>query len=496
MLKIFLLSLVGLLLYGCASVQAPEGGPRDTTAPKLVAIFPLSGTTNFKGKNLVMEFNEDVSEDNTKIQFISPLTPLTVTTGTRRLKISPDSGWQPNTTYVMKLLKKIKDDREGNNMKDTTILFSTGAAIDTLKTSFTILDKSGKVSQQKFTALFNKEKKVVFSSTTDSLRPLQIRGLSTGKYNVEIFNDKNENYKYEEDDGLLFFDSVKVDSNLQISVTPLPQKYKPTKLFKQRKGDTVVIEASQWIFPNGKFKNNIIAENEEHTQFWLYPVKNSYFHSFADSLQNCYQDTIDLVKIDTSRTLDLIPIKKTITLEKDGKTLNLKLKWNWAIYRYPDSLFVTQDTVWKQIPFITGNNQIVIPFKELKPGKLKMRFDTVTFYNLQGFKRDSIDISKADMEPKGMVSGSIENAGNKTLVLEILNSKKEVEARSIGKTFNYLLKPGRYTFQIFDDLDKDGFYTGGNKEARRKAEPLYVHPEPVELKLGWDLENIVLKPGF
>jgi hypothetical protein len=135
MLKIFLLSLAGLLLYGCASVQAPEGGPRDTTAPKLVAIFPLSGTTNFKGKNLVLEFNEDVSEDNTKIQFLSPLTPLTITPGTRRLKISPDSGWQPNTTYVMKLLKKIKDDREGNNMKDTTILFSTGGVIDSLKTS-------------------------------------------------------------------------------------------------------------------------------------------------------------------------------------------------------------------------------------------------------------------------------------------------------------------------------------------------------------------------
>jgi uncharacterized protein (DUF2141 family) len=396
----------------------------------------------------------------------------------------------------MKLLKKIKDDREGNNMKDTTIVFSTGAAIDSLKTSFTILDKSGKVSQQKFTALLNKELKVVLSSTTDSMKPLEIKGLSPGKYNLEVFNDKNENYKYEEDEGLLFFDSVKVDSNIQVSITPLPQKYKRTKLFKQRKGDTIVVEASQWIFPNGKFKNNIIAENDEHTQFWLYPVNESFFHSFTDSIQNCYQDTVDLVTIDTGRSLDLIPMKKTVSLEKVGKIMSLKMKWNWAIYRYPDSLFVTQDTVWKQIPFTTSKNGIDISFTDLKPGKLKMRFDTVTFYNLKGIKRDSIDISKADMEPKGMVSGSIENTGNKNLVLEILNSKKEVEARSIGKTFNYLLKPGRYTFQIFDDLDKDGFYTGGNKEARRKAEPLYVHPEPVELKLGWDLENIVLKPGF
>jgi uncharacterized protein (DUF2141 family) len=496
MFKIILLSLIGLVLYGCASVQAPEGGPRDTTAPKLVMIFPLNGSTNFKGKNMVLEFNEDVSEDNTKIQFLSPLTPLTVTTGTKRLKISPDSGWQPNTTYVMKLLKKIKDDREGNNMKDTTIVFSTGAAIDSLKTSFTILDKSGKVNQQKFTALLNKEQKVVFSSTTDSLRPLEIKGLSPGKYNLEVFNDKNENYKYEEDEGSLFFDSVRVDSNIIMSITPLPQKYKPTKLFKQRKGDTVVVEASQWIFPNGQFKNNIIAENDEHTQFWLFPVTESYLHSFTDSLQNCYQDTIDLVRIDTGRSLDLIPLKKTISLEKEGKLMSLKMKWNWAIYRYPDSLFVTQDTVWKQIPFTTSKNGINISFIDLKPGKLKMRFDTVTFYNLSGFKKDSIEVSKSDMEAKGIVSGTVENSGNHNIVVELINSKKEIEARSTGKKFNYLLRPGKYSFQVFADMDKDGFFTGGNKEARRKAEPLYVHPEPVELKVGWDLENIELKPGF
>jgi uncharacterized protein (DUF2141 family) len=381
-------------------------------------------------------------------------------------------------------------------MKDTTIVFSTGAAIDSLKTSFTILDKSGKVNQQKFTALLNKEQKVVFSSTTDSLRPLEIKGLSPGKYNLEVFNDKNENYKYEEDEGSLFFDSVRVDSNIIMSITPLPQKYKPTKLFKQRKGDTVVVEASQWIFPNGQFKNNIIAENDEHTQFWLFPVTESYLHSFTDSLQNCYQDTIDLVRIDTGRSLDLIPLKKTISLEKEGKLMSLKMKWNWAIYRYPDSLFVTQDTVWKQIPFTTSKNGINISFIDLKPGKLKMRFDTVTFYNLSGFKKDSIEVSKSDMEAKGIVSGTVENSGNHNIVVELINSKKEIEARSTGKKFNYLLRPGKYSFQVFADMDKDGFFTGGNKEARRKAEPLYVHPEPVELKVGWDLENIELKPGF
>jgi len=496
MFKAFLLSLIGLILYGCASVQAPQGGPKDTTPPRLITSFPKSGSSNFKGKTIVLEFTEDVSEDNTKVQFLSPLTPVTVTTSSKRIKILPDSGWQPNTTYVMKLQKKIKDDKEGNNLKDTTIVFATGIDIDTQAVVINILEKNGKTSQQKFSALLNKERKVVYSSTTDSLRPLEIRGLSGGKYNLEVFNDKNENYTYEEDEGLLFFDSILVDSTIQLKVIPLPQKYKPTKLFKQRKGDTVAVEASQFIFTDGRFKDQIIAYNDEQKQFWLYPVNESYFHSFSDSIRNCYQDTMDLLTIDSSRSIDLIPIKKTTSLEKDGKVFNLKMKWNWAIYRFPDSLFVTQDSVWKQVPYSSSKFEILIPFKELKPGKLKMRFDTVTFFNLSGFKKDSLEISKADLEPKGSISGNVESIGNQNLVVELLNNKKEVEARSTGKSFNYLVKPGKYSFQVFADVDKDGFYTGGNKEVRRKAEPLYVHPEPVELKLGWDLENIKLLPGF
>jgi len=213
-------------------------------------------------------------------------------------------------------------------------------------------------------------------------------------------------------------------------------------------------------------------------------------------LRNCYLDTIDLKTIDSARSVDLIPITKNISVEKNGKLFQIRMDWNWNVFRKPDSLFVTRDSVWKAHPFVTNRNGIVLEFAELKPGRLKMRFDTVTFYNLSGFKQDSIEVGKSDLDPKGIVSGSVETTTDQDLIVELINSKKEVEARSEGKKFNYLVKPGKYTFQMYIDRDGDGFYTGGNKEAPRKAEPLYVHPEPVELKLGWDLENIKLEPGF
>jgi len=83
-----------------------------------------------------------------------------------------------------------------------------------------------------------------------------------------------------------------------------------------------------------------------------------------------------------------------------------------------------------------------------------------------------------------------------SVIVQLFDQKKELIAKSLGDRFNFNVRPGKYFFQMFNDQDKDGYYTGGNKEARRKAEPLFIYPEPVELKLGWDLEKISIDPGF
>jgi hypothetical protein len=134
-----LLGCIGLIVAACASVKAPEGGPKDTTKPELLSSIPASGTKNFGGKTIVLELSEDVSEDNPKHFFLSPITPITVTETGKRIKITPDSGLKPNTTYTLSLARKIKDVREGNHLKDTSLVFSTGNNIDSLSLSVTLL---------------------------------------------------------------------------------------------------------------------------------------------------------------------------------------------------------------------------------------------------------------------------------------------------------------------------------------------------------------------
>ncbi len=490
----YLSVVVLFLVNACASVKAPDGGPKDSAAPKLSQTNPGQNATDFKAKAIVLEFSEDVVENNSKVQFLSPLTSVTTNPLGKRLKITADSGWKPNTTYVLNLRKKIKDEREGNPLKDTTIIFSTGQVLDTISASIQIVNKSNKTSAAKYTALFHNQN--TYAGTTDSLKPLLIEGLASRKYLVEVFTDKNDNYQYDEEDGMLFSDSIRMDSSINLIVKPLPQKFKPTKIFKQRKGDTLMIESTQRIEADERFNRFTIADNEEKTLFWLYPVTSDFEYSFSDTLRNCYQDTISLLSIDSTRSLTNIPLKREVIISRNKKETNVQFQWNWQIRQFPTLLEITQDSIWKQVIPEKEKTGFTLRINDVKTGRLKIRFDTLQFMNQMGIRKDSIDITKGDLESFGMVSGKLDTKDVGGYQIELINSAKKTEATGSGSAFQFFVRPGKYTLQVFKDLDGDGQYTGGNKKARRQAEPLYIVPEPIELKPGWDLENIVVRPDF
>ena len=53
----YLIILIGLI-YGCASMRTPEGGPRDKTPPVPLKMEPKNMNTNFMGNKVVIEFDE------------------------------------------------------------------------------------------------------------------------------------------------------------------------------------------------------------------------------------------------------------------------------------------------------------------------------------------------------------------------------------------------------------------------------------------------------
>jgi hypothetical protein len=45
-------------IFGCASMQKPQGGPRDRTPPKMVKATPPNMTRNFSAKQIRLDFDE------------------------------------------------------------------------------------------------------------------------------------------------------------------------------------------------------------------------------------------------------------------------------------------------------------------------------------------------------------------------------------------------------------------------------------------------------
>jgi uncharacterized protein (DUF2141 family) len=489
----YLLTSLLLFLCACASVQSPQGGPKDSEGPVLLKSNLKNGAISYREKSIVLEYSENVLENEAKQPFLSPLTPVTVIPTGKKIRITPDSGWKENQTYELRLNKKIKDEHEGNTAADTSLIFSTGKSIDTGFIEINAENLSGKNLSGKNTLLLTASDKTQYCSSGEG--SIRLGGLAKGSYRILLFQDKNENLKYEEEDGRLYSDSIRLDSNMRLKCRPLPQMFKPLRIFHLRKKDTLMLESSRQMFPDSVLLKNCVGNNEEGTLFCLFPVRENRIYKQTDSLGNLTTDTCDLSRIDSSRSLPVIPLKRKLRTDRKPKELQVFLAWTWKIFRQPELIEYSLDSVWKKTDWEKTGAGIMLKLPVMKPGKIRLRFDTLLFYNRQSLRKDSIMLQSSDLELPGKISGNIETDFS-DIKVELIGNNKELTGKSASKSFQWFVSPGQYRIQVYRDINGDGRYTGGNKLINRKAEPLYIYPEKIELKPGWDLENIRIKPEF
>ena len=124
-----------LLLTGCANIQSPMGGPKDTIPPVLIKAEPNENTTNFKGNTIRFSFNEYVKLENLNENLIinPPADKFPIfLSKLRTVTVKIKDTLQPNTTYTINFGSAIRDVNEGNPFKDFNYAFSTGPYLDSL----------------------------------------------------------------------------------------------------------------------------------------------------------------------------------------------------------------------------------------------------------------------------------------------------------------------------------------------------------------------------
>lgn len=197
-----------LMLFGCAQQVAPTGGPKDETPPKILSEQPANLSTEFAAKEIVISFDEFIQLSSPSEQIvISPpmLQSPNYQLRKKSLVIKFEQALNPNTTYTINFGEAIRDNNEGNILKNYTYVFSTGAHLDSMQVSGKLTDVlTGEPESEALVMLYKND---IDSLPLDTVPDYFTRSGKDGSYilrNVgnqpfKIFalKDENANYRFD-----------------------------------------------------------------------------------------------------------------------------------------------------------------------------------------------------------------------------------------------------------------------------------------------------------
>ena len=222
---LFVLLLV-IVAYSCANIGTPDGGPYDETPPKFMGGTPQLRAVNVKSQKFELEFDEFIKlEKPSEKVVISPpqLEQPEIKVVGRKVVGELLDTLKESTTYTIDFSDAIVDNNEGNPMGHFTYTFSTGASIDTMEVSGTVLEASNLEPIKGIQVGLHKDladsaftiKAFDRVSRTDSRGRFSIRGVAPGKYRIYALKDGNQNYLFDSKSEMIAFsDSIIIPSSM------------------------------------------------------------------------------------------------------------------------------------------------------------------------------------------------------------------------------------------------------------------------------------------
>lgn len=220
--SLYVIAIISVIAGSCAKISAPTGGKRDKTPPVVVKSTPVKGATNFRGKSVVISFDEYVVLDNINDKFmVSPpmkKKPRVFLKG-KNVVVEFDDKLKDSTTYTFYFQDAIKDLNEGNILENYQFVFSTGSVIDSLSVTGNVYNAFNLEVPEKTQVLMYREladSAVIkhlpdYISRIDQDGYFRINNVRPGKYRLYALkdDDNSKNYNRVEED-FAFLDSLVV----------------------------------------------------------------------------------------------------------------------------------------------------------------------------------------------------------------------------------------------------------------------------------------------
>ena len=521
----FILFLLLFVCIGCAKKGSITGGLKDTIAPTLKISFPENFSTNFKGNQIKLTFDEYIKLKGLEKQLIvsPPMKnePLIIPSSvTKYLTIQIKDTLQPNTTYSFNFGQSITDNNEGNPLNQFKYVFSTGPYIDSLALGGRVKDALDRevesfVSVMLYEVNEKFKDSVVYTSppryitnTLDSLKTFRLENLKAGKYLLVAMKDRNNNNKFNPKTEKIGFHkqfiTIPNDTVYEIELFKevLPFKaYKPSQVSGNRiaigydgKQDFSKSKPKIILKNNNQILESIVTQfpKKDSLQVWYKPIKadslllnikkESYVNDFSVKIKNQKKDTLSINAVQTGilnmrdeftleSSTPLVKIDKSKISIKDSKTKITEFTPNYDDFNQKLVLNFPKNTSEKY--------QI-----QLLPGALTDFFeksnDTLT-YKLE-------TRSESDY---GNLIVDLQNVKRFPIIIELTNEKGEILAYDYSEKntkveFNFL-EPKDYILRVIYDDNKNKKWDSGNYLEKRQAEEVIYYSKVIkDVRANWN----------
>ena len=406
----FLISLV-ILFQSCANMAAPTGGTKDTTPPKLVSRTLKDSSINFLGGKIQFVFDEKIDVKGLHI-LSSPLLRNNIKTSSYKNKLTvtiPDSLLEKNTTYKISLGNGIKDIDEGNPIADFHFTFSTGKDFDSLMMNGIVHQAStGLPDTAAWVTLYSKinsdsdvaKIKPFYATKTNQNGEFIFTNLPKKEFYIYAIDDKNNNYLYENNEAIAFFNSTVISSNKKNTIALLTFIENKDSIKSKSKMGREQLVASNLPYSINIDTSNIKKRTYDITQpitiqfsKKITAIDNSKIRLFQDSVL----DATSIISLDSTKIIlkintDFVEDSKyNLQLidgfAKDSSTKFKPISYNFHTKKESDYGTIKLKYLKKLQPFnqiieLLQNDKIiatqtlkdsVINFKFLNPGNYSIR---------------------------------------------------------------------------------------------------------------------------
>ena len=529
-----------LIIFSCAAVMSPPGGPKDVIPPKLVETIPPDGTTDFKGDKVELVFNEYLDENTidraVKILPSSDKKLEFAYKGKRIVVEFPDSLFK-NQTYIISINRELSDEHGVKLDKGVQVAFSTGSKIDQgsisgkieyfNEASLNLWKVRDSIDYAKF---YERKPDYVFDASNNG--EYEFKYLSSGEYRLTAVDKRFsgmpinlERTTY----GLSWLPELKIENqqkiegaNIRILEEAGPIKMINAESLQQSWGrisfsgditdivddlsieliveDSVIVSTDYFLNP----------EDNSTLYFLTHDQINNYVSILTNSLKKNNITIVDSSVIrlkmesfnDTTDLSIFQPKSKYIlNIEKEkikplkiifSNLINTKLnEKSFSISR--DSIAIPLEVSWESPLSIN-----LFPKYNWEPNSsysLRIIRDLITPIYGRSLKDSivSIDFKTSNYNGFGSLLINTNIEPKDQIFAELKNIEKLVpELRSIvnsnGNTSMINIPEGNYFLMFFKDIDNNNTYSPGNIYPYVPSEWFYNYPDTVKIRSNWDME--------